>query len=57
MMDTFVIKARAKDTDNLWGPWSELKVTMPRNRAINSPLFLRFLERLPILQKILLYLI
>jgi outer membrane protein assembly factor BamB len=27
------IKARAKDTDNLWGPWSELNINKDRTRA------------------------
>jgi outer membrane protein assembly factor BamB len=26
---TYIITARAKDTDNLWGPWGNLSVTMP----------------------------
>ncbi len=37
------IKARAKDTDNLWGPWSELKVNSPRTRVSN--LGYQWLER------------
>ena len=44
---TYTIKARAKDSDNLWGPWGELEVTMPRNKATSSSLFLRLLERFP----------
>lgn len=49
---TYTIKARAKDTDNLWGPWSSFEVSMPRNRATSNVLFLRFLERFPLLEKI-----
>ena len=45
--------ARAKDTDNLWGPWAVLQVTMPRNKATTYPLFLRFLERFPLLDRFL----
>ncbi len=26
---TYIIRARAKDTDNRWGPWGNLSVTMP----------------------------
>jgi hypothetical protein len=26
---TYIITARAKDTDNRWGPWGNLSVTMP----------------------------
>jgi len=46
--DTYTIRARAKDTDNLWGPWGELEVTMPVNQHIYSfPLIQRLLERFP----------
>jgi hypothetical protein len=49
---TYTIKARAKDTDNLWGPWAKLTVTMPRNRIFITP-FLRFLQQHPYLFSIL----
>ena len=42
----YQIQVRAKDTDNLWGPWGELEVTMPRNRATYNLLLLKFLEHL-----------
>jgi outer membrane protein assembly factor BamB len=35
---TYTIKARAKDTENLWGPWGELTVTMPRDKPIQNPI-------------------
>jgi outer membrane protein assembly factor BamB len=45
---TYTIRARAKDTDNLWGPWGELEVTMPVNQQSYSfPLLQRLLERFP----------
>jgi len=44
---TYTIRARAKDTNNLWGPWGELEVTMPVNQQYSSSLFHRFLERFP----------
>jgi len=50
---TYTIRARAKDTDNLWGPWSELEVTMPKNQQVSNMWFLRWLERFPILQMLL----
>ena len=43
--DTYTIRARAKDTNNLWGPWSELEVSMPINQPIQYPLFQWLLER------------
>jgi len=57
---TFTIKARAKDTDNLWGPSGELKVTMPF--TYEPPqfhfiqwLFERFPNAFPILRQLLAY--
>ena len=44
----YTIKARAKDTDNLWGPWGELEVAMPVNQQSYSfPLLQRLFERFP----------
>jgi len=45
---TYIIKARANDTDNLLGPWGTLSVTMPfsyDNPAMN--ILERILERFP----------
>ena len=50
--NTYTIKAKAMDTHGAQSDWSELDVTMPRNRAINTP-FLRFLEQYPILYQLL----
>jgi len=50
---TYTIKSRAKDTNNLWGPWGELKVTMPRNKSTYNSLFLQFLEKFPLLTRLL----
>ena len=44
---TYTIKARAKDIDNLWGPWGELKVTMPYFYEPQFPFIQWFLERFP----------
>jgi outer membrane protein assembly factor BamB len=46
----YTIKARAKDSENLWGPWSEFKVSIPRTRPTS---YLWFLERFPLLEKLL----
>jgi len=48
----FTIHARAIDSQNLCGGWSEYEVSTPRNRASYSSLFLRFLERFPFLEKL-----
>jgi outer membrane protein assembly factor BamB len=51
--DEYTIKVRCKDTENLWGPFSEYSVIItPRNRVSYSSLFMRFLERFPIFQKL-----
>jgi len=55
--DTYTIKARAKDTDNLWGPWGELEVTMPVNQQSTHPWFYWLLERFPNMFPILRHLI
>jgi len=46
--DTYTIRARAKNTDNLWSPWGELEVSMPVNQhSYSFPLLQRLLERFP----------
>jgi len=47
------IKVKAKDEYNRESDWETLTVIMPRNRAIFNSLFLRFLERFPMLERIL----
>ena len=49
--DVFTIRARAIDSQNLCSNWSEYKVTTPRNKAVYSSYFVKFLERFPLLQK------
>ncbi len=44
------IKARAKDTDNLWGPWSEYNVNKDRTRASS---YHWLWERFPLLERLL----
>ena len=48
---TYVIRAKAKDTEGYESDWGELEVTMPRNKASYNSLFLRFLERFLILEE------
>lgn len=49
---TFTIEAKAKDTYGAESDWSYFEVTIPRNRAINTP-FLKFLQQHPILLQLL----
>ena len=51
--NTYTIKAKAMDTHGAQSDWAELEVTIPRNKAINTP-FLNFLEQYPILYQLLL---
>jgi outer membrane protein assembly factor BamB len=52
-MGIYTIRARAKDTDNLWGSWSSLNVIIPRDKSTNNIFLLRLLERFPLLQKLI----
>ena len=50
---TFKIRAKAKDENSYQTTWSDsFAVTMSRNRAITSSLFLWFLERFPFLERL-----
>jgi len=52
----YVVKAKAKDTNDAESEWGKLIVTMPRSRVFSSP-FLKFLQSIsnifPLLQRIL----
>jgi outer membrane protein assembly factor BamB len=50
---TYTIKVKAKDDYGMESEWGELQVTMPRNKAVSSSLLLRFLERYPLLNRLL----
>ena len=50
---TYTIKCKAKDPYDDESSYGELKVTMPRDKVMSSSLFLRFLERFPLIQKLL----
>jgi outer membrane protein assembly factor BamB len=43
----YTIRARAKDTDNRWGPWGQLEVTMPYSYEPQFPFIHWLLERFP----------
>jgi len=51
--DTYTITAYAQDEFGANGPERTLEVTMPKNQRTGNMWFLRWLERFPILQKIL----
>ena len=51
---TFTIRCKAKDPYNAESELGTLKVTMPRNRIATNPLFHRFFEHFPLLEKLLL---
>ncbi|MCK4364830.1 MAG: PQQ-binding-like beta-propeller repeat protein [Thermoplasmatales archaeon] len=54
---TYVVRAKAKDTEGYESDWGTLTVTMPRNRAYSNTLVLRLLERFPLLERFLTLLI
>jgi outer membrane protein assembly factor BamB len=50
---TYIIKARAKDSDDLLGPWGELKVTTPKDKVVNfNNLLLKLVEQFPFLERL-----
>ena len=49
----YLIEAKAKDTYGEESDWGTLEVTMPRSKATSSSLLLRFLERYPLLNRLL----
>jgi outer membrane protein assembly factor BamB len=53
---SFTIKAKARDTFGAEGPEASLTVTMPRSRTVHNTLFLKFLERFPLLERLLSFL-
>jgi len=49
----FTIRAKAIDSQNLCSDWSDYKVSTPRNKADSNYLFLKLLERFPMLERLL----
>jgi outer membrane protein assembly factor BamB len=49
----YVIRAKARNADNLWSPWGTFEVTMSRNRAVINSLFLQFTDRFSFLERAL----
>ena len=52
---TYIIKAKVQDVMGEESNWSEFEVTMPRNRVSYSSLFIRLLERFPLLVRLLFF--
>jgi hypothetical protein len=49
---SFKIIVKAKDVNERWGPWGEFEVKF-KTKSIDNSLFLRFLERYPLLNRLL----
>jgi outer membrane protein assembly factor BamB len=49
----FIIKAQAKDTENLWGPCNTFEVKITNNKIVANSLLFRFLEQFPILKYVI----
>jgi len=49
---TYIIRAQAKDTNDLKSDWGTFEVTMPRNKVAINSLVLRFLERFSMLERL-----
>ena len=54
---TYTVKIKAKDSYAAQSEWTELQLTMPRNKIVYKSFMMSFLERHPLLEKILLYLL
>jgi hypothetical protein len=50
---TYTIKAKAKDVYGGESQWTEFKITIPRNRATSNLWYHCFLERFPLLERLL----
>jgi len=51
----YTIRAKAKDVLGEESDWATLEVTVPKNQQSSSMWYLEWLERFPILQKILIF--
>jgi hypothetical protein len=54
---TFIIKARVKDIYRITSDWTEFEVKVTSDKSTSSSPFLRFLERFPLLERLIFYFI
>jgi hypothetical protein len=54
---TYTVKVKAKDSHAAQSEWAELQVKMPRNKNVFNSFITNLLERLPLLEKLLLNLL
>jgi PKD repeat protein len=51
---TYIIEVRVKDEFcEFYSEWTEFEITIKRSRSVNHPLLQKFLERFPLLEKLL----
>jgi hypothetical protein len=50
---TYILQVKAKDIHDAESNWSEFEINIPRNRATFNPLLYWFLERFPLLERLL----
>jgi len=55
--DTYTVKVKAQDEYGADSQWTTLEVILPRNKSTYNSMFLWFLERFPILERLLNFLI
>jgi hypothetical protein len=49
---TYIVKCKVKDFYGAESDWGTLSVTMPKSKQVSKPLFLRLLEKFPLLEKL-----
>jgi len=53
LIGSYTIKVKARDSFGDESEWATLEVSIPRNIVSDNPLFMRFLQRFPIFQKLI----
>ena len=55
--DTYTVKVKAQDKYGADSQWTILEVNLPRNKVSYNPIYLRFIDRFPILREVLSFLL